>query len=268
MDGETLTKESSTKQNTRMKLKDLEAMINEQATVDRRYVGAALPALLRKTYLWMTFALIITGIVAYGMTTVTYTSIDGNVLPIAFKIFENRGAFWIIFIAELAMVFVLSSRIMRLSLGTATLLFIAYSALNGVMLSSIFLVYTMESISTAFFVTAGTFGAMSLYGYFTKSSLDGLGKYLTMALVGLLIAIVVNLFLKSGTFNLIVSAVAVVLFTILTAYDTQKIKLMLALQPDAGEGAQRIALLGALSLYLDFINLFIYILQFFGSRNN
>ena len=179
-----------------MKLKDLEAMINEQATVDRRYVGAALPALLRKTYLWMTFALIITGIVAYGMTTVTYTSIDGNVLPIAFKIFENRGAFWIIFIAELAMVFVLSSRIMRLSLGTATLLFIAYSALNGVMLSSIFLVYTMESISTAFFVTAGTFGAMSLYGYFTKSSLDGLGKYLTMALVGLLIAIVVNLFLK------------------------------------------------------------------------
>ena len=128
--------------------------------------------------------------------------------------------------------------------------------------------YTMKSIASAFFVTAGTFGVMSLYGYFTKSSLDGLGKYLTMALVGLIIAIVVNLFLKSGTLNLIVSAVAVVLFTILTAYDTQKIKLMLALQPDAGEGAQRIALLGALSLYLDFINLFIYILQFFGGRNN
>ena len=252
-----------------MKLKDLETMINQQeATVDSRYVGAALPALLRKTYLWMTFAMIITGIVAYGMATVTYTAPDGSTLPIAFKLFANRGAFWILFIAELAMVFTLSARIMRLSLPTATLLFIAYSALSGAMLSSIFLAYTMQSIASAFFVTAGTFGAMSLYGYFTKSSLDGLGKYLTMGLVGLIIAIVVNLFLHSGTLNLIVSAVAVVLFTILTAYDTQKIKIMLALQPDAGEGAQRIALLGALSLYLDFINLFIYILQFFGSRNN
>lgn len=252
-----------------MKLKDLEEMINQQeATVDSRYVGAALPALLRKTYLWMTFALIITGIVAYGMTTVTFTTLDGTTLPIAFKIFENKATFWILFIAELAMVFILSARIMRLSLTSATLLFIAYSALNGVMLSSVFLIYTMESIATAFFVTAATFGVMSLYGYFTKTSLDGLGKYLGMALIGLIIALVVNLFMKSGTFNLIISCVAVILFTILTAYDTQKIKLMLALQPDAGEGAQRIALLGALSLYLDFINLFIYILQFFGSRNN
>jgi FtsH-binding integral membrane protein len=252
-----------------MKLKDLEEMINQQeATVDSRYVGAALPALLRKTYLWMTFALIITGIVAYGMTTVTFTTLDGTTLPIAFKIFENKATFWILFIAELAMVFILSARIMRLSLTSATLLFIAYSALNGVMLSSVFLIYTMESIANAFFVTAATFGVMSLYGYFTKTSLDGLGKYLGMALIGLIIALVVNLFMKSGTFNLIISCVAVILFTILTAYDTQKIKLMLALQPDAGEGAQRIALLGALSLYLDFINLFIYILQFFGSRNN
>ena len=166
------------------------------------------------------------------------------------------------------MVFTLSARIMRLSLPTATLLFIAYSAVNGVMLSAIFLVYTMQSIASAFFVTAATFGAMSLYGYFTKSSLDGLGKYLTMGLVGLIIAIAVNIFLHNGMLNLIISSVAVVLFTVLTAYDTQKIKIMLALQPDAGEAAQRVALLGALSLYLDFINLFIYILQFFGGRNN
>ena len=252
-----------------MKLKDLETMINEQeATVDSRYVGAALPALLRKTYLWMAFAMIITGIVAYGMATVTYTAADGSPLPIAFKIFQSRGTFWILFIAELGMVFTLSARIMRLSLPTATLLFIAYSAVNGVMLSAIFLVYTMQSIASAFFVTAATFGAMSLYGYFTKSSLDGLGKYLTMGLVGLIIAIAVNIFLHNGMLNLIISGVAVVLFTILTAYDTQKIKIMLALQPDAGEAAQRVALLGALSLYLDFINLFIYILQFFGGRNN
>lgn len=252
-----------------MKLKDLETMINEQeATVDSRYIGAALPALLRKTYLWMAFAMIITGIVAYGMATVTYTAADGSTLPIAFKIFQSRGTFWILFIAELGMVFTLSARIMRLSLPTATLLFIAYSAVNGVMLSAIFLVYTMQSIASAFFVTAATFGAMSLYGYFTKSSLDGLGKYLTMGLVGLIIAIAVNIFLHNGMLNLIISGVAVVLFTILTAYDTQKIKIMLALQPDAGEAAQRIALLGALSLYLDFINLFIYILQFFGGRNN
>ena len=252
-----------------MKLKDLETMINEQeATVDSRYVGAALPALLRKTYLWMAFAMIITGIVAYGMATVTYTAADGSTLPIAFKIFQSRGTFWILFIAELGMVFTLSARIMRLSLPTATLLFIAYSAVNGVMLSAIFLVYTMQSIASAFFVTAATFGAMSLYGYFTKSSLDGLGKYLTMGLVGLIIAIAVNIFLHNGMLNLIISGVAVVLFTILTAYDTQKIKIMLALQPDAGEAAQRVALLGALSLYLDFINSFIYILQFFGGRNN
>ena len=241
-----------------MKLKDLETMINEQeATVDSRYVGAALPALLRKTYLWMAFAMIITGIVAYGMATVTYTAADGSTLPIAFKIFQSRGTFWILFIAELGMVFTLSARIMRLSLPTATLLFIAYSAINGVMLSAIFLVYTMQSIASAFFVTAATFGAMSLYGYFTKSSLDGLGKYLTMGFVGLIIAIAVNIFLHNGMLNLIISSVAVVLFTILTAYDTQKIKIMLALQPDAGEAAQRVALLGALSLYLDFINLFI-----------
>ena len=252
-----------------MKLKDLETMINEQeATVDSRYVGAALPALLRKTYLWMAFAMIITGIVAYGMATVTYTAADGSTLPIAFKIFQSRGTFWILFIAELGMVFTLSARIMRLSLPTATLLFIAYSAVNGVMLSAIFLVYTMQSIASAFFVTAATFGAMSLYGYFTKSSLDGLGKYLTMGLVGLIIAIAVNIFLHNGMLNLIISSVAVVLFTILTAYDTQKLKIMLALQPDAGAAAQRVALLGALSLYLDFINLFIYILQFFGGRNN
>ena len=252
-----------------MKLKDLETMINEQeATVDSRYIGAALPALLRKTYLWMAFAMIITGIVAYGMATVTYTAADGSTLPIAFKIFQSRGTFWILFIAELGMVFTLSARIMRLSLPTATLLFIAYSAVNGVMLSAIFLVYTMQSIASAFFVTAATFGAMSLYGYFTKSSLDGLGKYLTLGLVGLIFAIAVNIFLHNGMLNLIISGVAVVLFTILTAYDTQKIKIMLALQPDAGEAAQRVALLGALSLYLDFINLFIYILQFFGGRNN
>ena len=182
-----------------MKLKDLETMINEQeATVDSRYVGAALPALLRKTYLWMAFAMIITGIVAYGMATVTYTAADGSTLPIAFKIFQSRGTFWILFIAELGMVFTLSARIMRLSLPTATLLFIAYSAVNGVMLSAIFLVYTMQSIASAFFVTAATFGAMSLYGYFTKSSLDGLGKYLTMGLVGLIIAIAVNIFLHYG----------------------------------------------------------------------
>ena len=189
-----------------MKLKDLETMINEQeATVDSRYVGAALPALLRKTYLWMAFAMIITGIVAYGMATVTYTAADGSTLPIAFKIFQSRGTFWILFIAELGMVFTLSARIMRLSLPTATLLFIAYSAVNGVMLSAIFLVYTMQSIASAFFVTAATFGAMSLYGYFTKSSLDGLGKYLTMGLVGLIIAIAVNIFLHNGILNLIIS---------------------------------------------------------------
>ncbi len=174
---------------------------------------------------------------------------------------------WGLIIAELAIVIAISAAINRLSLTTATLLFVLYSVLNGATFSLIFAVYTMSSIANVFFITAGTFGVMAAYGYFTKRDLSSLGKLLLMALIGLIIATLVNVFLvKSSGFDLILSYAGVLIFVGLTAYDTQKIKQMLAMQTDMGEGAQKVALLGALSLYLDFINLFLYLLRIFGRR--
>ena len=138
--------------------------------------------------------------------------------------------------------------------------------INGLLLSFIFLVYTMSSISTVFFITAATFGVMALVGYTTKTDLSKLGSILFMALIGLIIATVVNMFVNSSGFQLILSYIGVLIFVGLTAYDTQKIKLMLNEQSSADESAQKLALLGALSLYLDFVNIFIYLLRIFGDR--
>jgi FtsH-binding integral membrane protein len=154
-----------------------------------------------------------------------------------------------------------------LSLAVATLMFVLYSVINGALLSYIFILYTASSISTVFFITAGTFAAMAFIGYTTKTDLSSWGKILLMALLGLIIATVVNVFIKSTMFNLILSYVGVLIFVGLTAYDSQKIKQMLLQAPDASEGAQKVALLGALTLYLDFINLFIYLLRIFGKRD-
>ena len=145
-------------------------------------------------------------------------------------------------------------------------MFILYSVINGALLSYIFLAYTASSVATVFFITAGTFGAMALIGYTTKADLSSMGKILFMALIGMIIATVVNLFIKSDGLTMILSYVGVLIFVGLTAYDTQKIKQMLMQAPDASESAQKMALLGALTLYLDFINLFIYLLRIFGRR--
>ncbi len=188
-----------------MEQKDLERLIREKEGV----ASAAFPALMRKVYVWMTLALIITGVTA--------------------------------------------------------LLFIVYSALNGATLSVIFMVYSPAVITKVFFITAGTFGAMAAFGYFTKTDLTSLGKLLIMALVGIIIASLVNLFLiKSGTFDLIVSYIGVLVFVGLTAYDSQKIKNLLLEADDVNEESQKIALIGSLALYLDFINLFLYLLKIFG----
>lgn len=219
--------------------------------------SVAFPSLMRKVYVWMTLALVITGFVAYGVA-----SSPGIITALV----SNKLLFWGLFIAELALVWTVSARINRLSLTTATLLFILYSALNGATLSLILLVYTMQSIASVFFITAGTFAAMAAIGYFTKADLSSLGKILMMALIGLIIATVVNAFLlKSGGFSLILSYVGVLIFVGLTAYDTQKIKQMLIMADDVNEETQKIALLGSLSLYLDFINLFLYLLRIFGN---
>ena len=145
--------------------------------------------------------------------------------------------------------------------------FIIFAILNGVTLSAIFLIYTLTSIAQTFFVTAGTFAAMAIVGSTTKKDLTQIGGILFMALIGLIIAVIVNVFLHSSMFNLIVSGIGVLIFTGLTAWDAQKIKEMVKQAPDANESAQKIALLGSLSLYLDFINLFLYLLRFLGRRN-
>ena len=220
-------------------------------------VSNAFPVLMRKVYVWMTLALVITGFTAYGVAT------SPGILQ---AIYSNQILFWGMIIAEFALVIGVSAAINRLSLTVATLMFILYSVINGALLSYIFLAYTASSIATVFFITAGTFGAMAFIGYTTKTDLSKMGKIVIMALIGLVIATLVNLFIKSSGFTMILSYVGVLVFVGLTAYDTQKIKQMLLQAPDAGEGAQKIALLGALSLYLDFINLFIYLLRIFGRR--
>ncbi len=220
-------------------------------------VSAAFPVLMRKVYVWMTLALVITGFTAYGVAT------SPGVLQ---AIYTNQILFWGLIIAELAIVFGVTAMLNRISLTTATLMFVLYSVINGALMSYIFLAYTASSIAVVFFITAGTFGVMALIGYTTKTDLSSMGKILMMALVGLIIATIVNLFVKSSGLTLILSYVGVLIFVGLTAWDTQKIKQMLLQAPDAGEASQKIALMGALSLYLDFINLFIYLLRIFGKR--
>ena len=217
----------------------------------------AFPALMRKVYLWMTLALAITGITAYGVA---------NNTDFIWTLQEKPWIMWVLIIAELGLVFAISGMIHKLSIATATILFIIYSLLNGVVLSTIFLAYTDASISKVFFITAGTFAVMSLVGYHTKRDLSSMGRILFMALIGIIIATVVNIFIKSSGLDLILCYLGVLVFVGLTAWDTQKIKNMLLECEEPTEEAQKIALIGSLSLYLDFINLFIYLLRIFGSR--
>lgn len=230
----------------------------ESASRDRSlYLSAAFPALMRKVYLWMTMALVITGFTAYGVATSP---------AILSAILMNKMLFFGLIIGEFTLVIGLSAAINRLSLSMATLMFVLYSVINGATLSVIFLAYTMSSIANVFFITAGTFAVMAFIGYTTKKDLSGMGKMLMMALIGLIIATVVNLFLRSTGLQLIVSYIGVLVFVGLTAYDTQKIKQMLMMAEDTGETAQKLALLGALSLYLDFVNMFLYMLRIFGKE--
>ncbi len=224
-----------------------------------RRASVAMPALMRKVYVWMTLALVITGMTAYGVAS------SPGILTV---LFSSRWMFIGIFVAELAVVWTVSARINRMSITSATLLFVLYSVLNGLTLSFIFLVYTATSITNVFLITAATFAAMALVGLFTKADLTSLGKILFMALIGLVIATVVNMFLKSGTFHYVLSYIGVAIFVGLTAYDTQKIRNMLVMADGSAEVGQKIALLGALTLYLDFLNLFLYLLRIFGSSRN
>ena len=218
----------------------------------------AFSILMRNVYSWMTLALVITAFTALYMT---------KNLALMQTLLGSSFGVWGLIIAQLAVVIVLSARIQKMSFMTAGVLFALYSVLTGVTLSSVFMVFTASSIASTFFITAGTFGAMSAVGYFTKKDLTGMGKFLMMALIGLIIATVVNIFMHSSMLMWITSFVGVLLFVGLTAYDTQKIKQMLMVHgTDLSDGPMKLALLGSLTLYLDFINLFLYLLQFMGRR--
>lgn len=222
-----------------------------------KFSSQAMPVLIRKVYTWMALALVITGICAYGVAAnPALTSL----------IFSSKITFYGLLIAEFALVMFISSRIDSLSLSTATLLFTLYSAINGLTLSVIFLVYDITTIGQVFFITAGTFGAMALFGYYTKKDLSVIGHTLYMALIGLILATLVNFFMRSAMLDYILSYIGVGIFVGLTAWDSQKIKRILSEMNDTGEEAQKFALLGALTLYLDFINLFLYLLRIFSKR--
>ena len=212
---------------------------------------------MTKVYGWMSFALAITGFVAM------YVAGSPALLEMVF------GSTWTligIILVEFIMVGALAGWVSKMSATTATLIFVLYSALNGVVLSCIFLIYTAESISTTFFITAGTFGAMSFYGYTTKSDLTKWGNMLIMGVFGLIIAGVVNVFMRSSVLSLVTSCFGVLIFVGLTAYDTQKIKNMNIIGNEGTEEDKKEAIMGALTLYLDFINLFLYLLRLFGKR--
>lgn len=219
----------------------------------------AFSKLMRNVYAWMCAGLLMTALTAMGVA---------KNAELFTMLMTNKLLFWGIMIAEIALVIYLSARIMRMSFFSASLCFAAYSILNGVTMSFIFMAYTTESIAQTFLITAGTFGAMSLVGFFIKKDLSGLGRMLIMLLIGLIIASVINIFLASSTIAVILNYLGVIIFVGLTAYDTQKIKQMLQYSSYYGisEQTQKMALLGSLTLYLDFINMFLYLLRIFGNR--
>jgi FtsH-binding integral membrane protein len=222
-------------------------------------VAARERSILKNVYMWMTGALAVTGFVAY------FVSVSPGLIML---IFSSRFAFYGILIAEILLVFFLAGRILKMSVSTAVLCFVVYSVLNGLTMSLIFLVYTASSIASVFFITAGTFAGMSVYAVTTKRDLSGMGHYLMMGLWGLIIASVVNLFLKSGMLDWITSIAGVGIFVGLTAYDTQIIKRWNAEAAADETVFVRLSILGALRLYLDFINLFLRLLRLLGRRRN
>ena len=217
-------------------------------------IAQTVSAVMKQVYMKMFLALLVTGFVSMWAA--------GSE---AFCYFYTSGYNMFIFMGiELALVIGITAGINKLSSAMATLLFYIFAIVNGLTLSPIFLAYTEESIASTFFITAATFGAMSLFGYLTKTDLSKFGSILFMALIGLIICTIVNIFMESESLYWICSFVGVLIFVGLTAWDTQKIKQMALAMPNATDG--RLATIGALSLYLDFINLFLYLLRFMGNR--
>jgi FtsH-binding integral membrane protein len=218
---------------------------------------ALVNSFVKSVYNWMCIGLALTGFIAF------YVSHSETIMKM---VFGNKVLFFGIIIAELALVFIISGRVNRMSASTATGLFVLYSALNGVTLSFIFLAYAQTSIVSTFFICSATFLASSIYAWSTKRDLTSLGGFFMMGLMGIIIASLVNIFIRSSSMSMIISYIGVFVFIGLTAYDTQKLKNMAQSQPDGLDTAvmRKGAILGALSLYLDFINLFLLLLRIFG----
>ncbi|EJC81681.1 FtsH-interacting integral membrane protein [Rhizobium leguminosarum bv. trifolii WSM2297] len=225
-------------------------------------IDQGLRAYMVKVYNLMALGLAITGVAAY--LGFNFAVQDGQLTQFGVLLFQSPLR-WVVILAPLAAVFFLSFRINSMSVAAAQTTFWVYAALVGLSLSSIFLVYTGQSVVQTFFVTAASFGALSLYGYTTKRDLSAMGSFLIMGLFGLIIASIVNIFLASSAMQFAISVIGVLIFAGLTAYDTQRIK-ELYLEADDVAVAGRKAIMGALTLYLDFINLFMFLLQFMGNR--
>ena len=214
-------------------------------------------AVLKRVYVRMFLGLLISAFCAVGVASSS-----------AFDfIFGNQLVYWGMFIAMIAMAWTIPARINKMSTGTCLMLFAIFSALMGCSLASIFVIYSLGSIASTFFITAGLFGVMSIYGYFTKSDLSKMGTFLSMALIGLIIASIVNIFLASSGLGWIISFAGVIIFTGLTAWDTQQIKQLAAMNLEPSM-ADKLATIGALNLYLDFINLFLFLLRFLGASRD
>ena len=230
-------------------------------------IDAGLRAHMIRVYNYMAGAVALTGVVAwltFQMATATTATGQLALTPLGQTLF-NSPLKWVVILAPLALVFFISFRIDRLQVGTAMTLFLAFATLLGISLATIFIAYTGTSITRVFFISAASFGALSLYGYTTQRNLSAIGSFLIMGLIGVIIASLVNLFLQSSAMHFIISVVGVLVFAGLTAWDTQKIKEMYDVNDD-GTVAGRKAVMGALTLYLDFINLFLFLLRFMGDR--
>ena len=232
----------------------------KSVSLQRSQAQIQVNSFIRSVYNWMAIGLGLTGFVAF------YVSNSETVMRL---IFGNQLIFFGLIIGELALVFTISARVNKMQASTATSLFVLYAALNGATLSAIFLVYTRASITSTFFICAATFIASSIFGMTTKRDLTSMGQFLFMGLIGIVIASVVNLFMRSSGVSLIISYIGVIVFVGLTAYDTQKLRTMALSQPEGLDGGtiRKGAILGALTLYLDFINLFLMLLRILGSRD-
>lgn len=220
--------------------------------------GSGLQTFMAQIYGWMTCGLLLTAFVAL------YVASSETLLSM---IFSSNIVFFGLIIAQLGLVFVLSGMVHKMSGAMATTLFMLYSALTGVTISSVLLVYTASSVASTFFICAAMFGALSVYGYTTKRSLTGMGSFLFMGLIGILLASLVNFWLKSPMMHMIISYAGVLIFAGLTAYDTQKLKDMgNQINQEDKENMRRYSIMGALTLYLDFINLFLMLLRILGDR--